>query len=200
MRTLVACFVLFAVFGAALPVPAAQAQTGPTETMRQAVDDILTILRDSDYDGEDAKNAQREALKERIAKMFAWDQLSMRAVGAHWKKFSDQEKEQFQDAFATLLGNTYLDRIQAYTDEKVEFTGERDGNKGKVEVQTKVVTDTKEIPLHYRVTETPDGWRVYDVIIEGVSLVKNYRSQFNEMLIKGSPADVIANIQSKNTK
>ncbi len=94
----------------------------------------------------------------------------------------------------------YLDRILEYSDEKVVFTKETMLSKKKTEVQSKIITKSKEIPISYRMVLRSGEWKVYDVIIEGISMVKNYRSQFRQLLAKGSPADVLKTLREKVNK
>ena len=121
-----------------------------------------------------------------------------RALGADWNRFSPDQQARFVTAFGSLLQNTYLDKIESYTDEKVHYLSEQDLGEGKAEVATKVTGHGKEIPVTYRLLNR-DGWKVYDVVIEGVSLVQNYRSQFGQILMNESPDALIAKIAAKRS-
>ena len=118
-------------------------------------------------------------------------------LSRNWKKLNGDQQKEFEGLFRKLLGNVYMDRILAYKDEKVAFERETMLSEDKAEVQTKILTSTKEIPMNYRMIAKNDQWRVYDVIIEGVSMVKNYRSQFNDILAKKPPEELLEILRKK---
>jgi len=182
-----------------LAATVASAQAGPaTDTLSQSVDKIIALLADPAYKAADTSPAMRAKLIAAIGEIFDMKELSRRALGAEWNKFNPEQQERFVKAFGTLLENTYLDKIESYTDEKVQYLTEQDLGGGKVEVSTKVMGKGKEIPIAYRLMDR-GGWKVYDVVIEGVSLVQNYRSQFGQLLMNESPDAVIAKISQKRS-
>jgi phospholipid transport system substrate-binding protein len=123
--------------------------------------------------------------------------MSQLSLAKHWKARSDEEKKTFIDLFGQLLEQTYISKIESYSNEKVIFLKEYVTDK-KAQVDTKVITETIEIPIDYRLYQTNNGsWMVYDVIIEGVSLVGNYRSQFDQMLQKNSFEKLIEDLKNK---
>ena len=171
----------------------------PTETVQGQVEKILTKLRDPEF-----KQKQREekiaGIREIINEVFDWNELSRRTLGRNWKKFSPEQRKEFTHLFSRLLEGIYADRLLAYTDEKVVFEKETELKKGRVEVASHIrLADGKKIPLNYRMIEKDGKWRVYDVVIEGISMVKNYRGQFRELLSKGSPADLIETLKKKTS-
>jgi phospholipid transport system substrate-binding protein len=174
---------------------------GRAETAEQAlqntIEQLLSILKVQEQVGSEAHARQRQQLRGVIDEIFDYGELSSRTVGLHWKRFTPEEQERFVQAFTTLLSAQYLDRIQAYNNERVEFLGERSSSGGNVEIETRVVQPNRTIPMAYRLKQTDKGWRVYDVIIEGVSLVKNYRSQFTEIMVNGTPEDLIRAVQQR---
>ena len=177
----------------------ASALAGPaTDTLSMSVDRIITLLADPAYKVSDTRPAMRAKLIAAIGEIFDMKELSRRALGPEWNKFSPEQQERFVTAFGRLLENTYLDKIESYTDEKVQYLKEQDLGSDKAEVATKVVGRGKEIPISYRLMDR-SGWKVYDVVIEGVSLVQNYRSQFGQILMNESPDALIAKISDKNT-
>ena len=136
-----------------------------------------------------------------INEIFDWNELSKRTLGRNWKKFNDAQKKEFTDLFSSLLEGVYADRLLAYSDEKVVFERETELKKGRVEVASHIATsDGKKIPLNYRMIQKDGKWRVYDVVIEGVSMVKNYRSQFREILSKKQPEDLLNTLRKKTGK
>lgn len=172
---------------------------GPaTDTLSRSVDRIIALLADPAYKNPDTRPEMRTKLIATIGEIFDMKELSRRALGPEWNKFSAEQQERFVKAFGTLLENTYLDKIESYTDEKVQYLKEQDLGDAKAEVATKVVGSGKEIPIAYRLVDR-SGWKVYDVVIEGVSLVQNYRSQFGQILMKESPDALITKISGKRS-
>lgn len=182
---------------ALLALPALGHAATAEETLRSTLDEMLDVLEQPAKKGTPDYQKEREQLKKIISDIFAFDELSARAVGLHWKSFSPEQKEQFIKAFSDLLGAKYLDRIQSYNNERIVLGDIRTSSRGNVEIQSLIVQSDKEIPIAYRMTETDKGWRVYDVIVEGVSLVKNYRSQFMEIMVNGKPEDLIKAVRDK---
>jgi phospholipid transport system substrate-binding protein len=131
--------------------------------------------------------------------MFNFDEISRRAVARNWRDFSDAEKKQFTDVFAEFLGNTYIDKIQGeYHNEKIVYLSQDYYSDQYAEVKTQILRESVEIPVNYRLIKGQDGsWHVYDIIVEGVSLVKNYRTQFASILKKETPAQLIKRLNEK---
>lgn len=189
------CLVLVLLAASVVPAPAA----GPaTQTLATSVDKVIGLLANPSYKDAAKRPAMRQQLIQTIADIFDTTELSRRALGASWNSFSPQQQDRFVAAFGRLLQNTYLDKIESYTDEKVQYLSEQPLGDGKVEVATKVVGKGKEIPITYRLLDR-NGWKVYDVVIEGVSLVQNYRSQFGQILMRDTPDTLIAKISAKKS-
>ena len=169
----------------------------PQTTLKSSIDAMLQVLQEPGAKGTAKYQQDREALTVIIKDVFDFHELSARAVGLHWKRFNPEEQEQFVQAFTDLLSATYMDRIQAYKNEQVIYGAMRQSETGNVEIDSIVVQGAKRIPMSYRMTQTAKGWRVYDVIIEGVSLVKNYRTQFLEIMVNGTPADLINAVRTR---
>lgn len=179
-----------------LPAQIWGAQTAQ-ETLKNTIDEMLSVLSTPAKKGTPAYQTERDKLMQIIGGIFDFEELSARAVGVHWKRFSDAQKQEFIKDFSGLLRGKYLDRIQAYSNESVEYGDIRTSSRGNVEVHTRIVQSNNTIPIAYRMTETDTGWKVYDVVIEGVSLVKNYRSQFMEILVNGKPEDLLSALKKK---
>jgi phospholipid transport system substrate-binding protein len=171
----------------------------PTDSVQAEVDKIITKLRDPEFK-QKSREEKIAGIRQIINEIFDWTELSKRTLGRNWKKFKPEQKTEFTDLFSRLLEGVYADRLLAYSDEKVVFEKETELKKGKVEVASHIRTaDGTKIPLNYRMLERDGKWRVYDVVIEGVSMVKNYRGQFRELLSKGSPADLIETLKKKTS-
>ena len=182
-----------------LAATVASAQAGPaSDTLAQSVDRIIALLADPAYKVADSRPAMRVKLIAAIGEVFDMKELSRRALGPEWNKFSPEQQQRFVTAFGALLENTYLDKIESYSDEKVQYLKEQDLGDGKAEVSTKVIGKGKEIPISYRLADR-GGWKVYDVVIEGVSLVQNYRSQFGQILMHETPDALITKISQKRS-
>ena len=169
----------------------------PQHTIEAQVNKVLDVLREPASEGESGKKAKEEKIWSIFDDIFDYTELSKRALSRNWKKLSGDQQKEFEDLFRKLLGNVYMDRILAYKDEKVLFHKESMLSDHKAEVQSKILTGTKEIPMNYRMIAKNDQWKVYDVIIEGVSMVKNYRSQFNNILTKKPPEELLEILRKK---
>lgn len=171
---------------AALWTPGVARGGEPTEQIRGAIDRGLEIIRRPDLQG-DAKKAERRALlRKEIFPYFAFDEMARRSLGVHWKDRTPQERQEFVKLFTDLLENSYAGKIEGYKGEKISY-GKETTDPPYAEVRTTIVTPQgQEHSVDYRLLKNPDRWRVYDVVIEGVSLVNNYRSQFAGILQKSS--------------
>jgi phospholipid transport system substrate-binding protein len=184
----------------ALPVSASAQADRALDFVRTSVDRVLTILRDPAYKEESTREIQHQKLRTLVETLFDYDEISKRALGRNRKAFTPEQMDEFSDLFTRFLEKIYLDRIQDYTDEKVIYGKATILSKNKVEVETNVVTASKQIPINYRVVFQREEWRGYDVLIEGVSLVRNYRSQFNKILQKKTPEDLLQQLRDKVNK
>ena len=145
--------------------------------------------------------AQRTAILDRveqiIQRLFDAEELSSRTVGPSWKTFTPTQKTQFTEAFTQLLRQPYLEKLEGYNGERVSYTGETASTNGdRVEIQTTVSIKGKDVPVAYRMLKKSQ-WEVYDVIIEGVSMVQNYRSQFQQLLVSGDADKLIEQVRTK---
>jgi phospholipid transport system substrate-binding protein len=178
---------------------AAAERPAPIDALRGPVESVLAILQDPKYRPESEKDAQRDRLWVIIRAVFDFEGISERAVGRNWGRFTPEQKKAFADVFSTLLGNTYLTKIQGgYTNEKVEFLTQEVLSDAKARVKTKIVREVDTIAVDYSVHPDGASWRIYDVNIEGVSLVQNYRSQFDQILSKDPPDSLIERLRAKN--
>jgi phospholipid transport system substrate-binding protein len=169
----------------------------PTDAVKGEVDKMLTKLRDPAFKAM-AREEKITGIREIINEIFDWGELSKRTLGRNWKKFNDAQQKEFIDLFSDLLEDVYADRLLAYSDEKVIFDKETELKKGRVEVASHIATsDGKKVPINYRMTQKDGQWRVYDVVIEGVSMIRNYRSQFRDILSKKKPEDLLEILRKK---
>ena len=179
--------------------PSAAASMEPMATIKDPIDAVIAILNDPQYKVEGAKSAQRDTIWKTVKPMFDFNEISKRAVARHWKRFTAAEKATFADVFAQFLGNTYIDKIQGeYHNEQILYLGQDFYSDRYAEVKTQLVREALVIPVNYRLIKSSGGqWKVYDIIVEGVSLVKNYRTQFASILKKKKPAQLIQQLNDK---
>lgn len=169
------------------------------QTLEVAVNRILADIKNPDYVNPATRGPLRRQIEDEVYHVFDFGEFSSRTVGPRWRSFSTEEKKKFSDAFANLLFNTYLNKITGYNGEVVTYTGDVASPEGdKVEVRTVItMKDGKKTPVFYRMLYKDGSWRVYDVIIENISLVKNYRTQFQDILNTATPDQLIARVQAK---
>jgi len=193
-------FVTILVFFSLVTLPLAAAAATAKATVETEVGKILDHLKDPAFK-ELAKEEQVDKIRAIINTVFNYTELSRRTLGRDWKKFSGEQQEEFKQLFGRLLESSYADRVLAYTSQEIEFGKEIELRKNKVEVESAIITtDNKNIPIHYRMVLISDKWQVYDVVIEGISLVQNYRSQFREILSKDSPEVLLEKLRNKVQK
>ena len=169
----------------------------PTDAVRKSVDDLVRILEDPAWKKTEKKEERRMLLEQIIAQRFNFTEMSRRTLGAEWNKRTPEEQKDFAANFQTLLANTYIGRIEAYSGEKVQYLKEL--NDGEyADVYTHIDTGKSEIDIKYRLQKNSDDWRVYDVVVEGTSLVLNYREQFKRILRKESFADLSKQLREKS--
>lgn len=175
----------------------ATASGTPTETVRRTINEVIRLLTDEELK-QPSRLAQRRTLIEKaVAARFDYEEMSKRALGVQWHKLSQAERQEFGDLFKTLLSDTYADKIEGYSGEQVSYLKER-LEEGYAEVRTRIVSPKTELPLDYRLLNKSGEWRVYDVVIDGVSLVKNYRSQFERIMHASSYADLVEKLRKKS--
>ncbi|HEX6532748.1 MAG TPA: ABC transporter substrate-binding protein [Nitrospira sp.] len=170
-----------------------------TDAMRATIDEVLRILAEKELKQPAKANERRQLLEKVVGERFDYQEMSRRSLGASWNNLSDKDKQEFVSLFQTLLVNTYADKIESYTGDGVQYINERN-EKEYAEVRTKVLTGKTEIPLDYRLIRKASEWRVYDVVVDGVSLVNNYRGQFSKILRNGSYADLVDQLRKKSEK
>jgi phospholipid transport system substrate-binding protein len=178
------CFLLL-LFFVFISAPAVAA--GPQAEVQQRIDQILELVRSDNYN--QAEPMQRtEMLLDATEELFDRQEVAQRVLAVHWKRFSPQQRQEFVQLFTDFLKHNYAQKIGAYTfdNERVVFTDELLSDSRAI-VKTLIVTSDKRIPVDYALLEKNGRWQVYDARIEGVSLVQNYRSQFNNILIKNNP-------------
>jgi phospholipid transport system substrate-binding protein len=192
-RQLIIAFSLLIIYLFCLPVYAGV----PLDTVQANVNKVLDVLRDPKLKGESAKEIKKDRLRSIYERMFDDVELSKRTLTRNWNSLSVPQRQEFVQLFRQVLEKAYIDRILAYTDEKIVFDREIKLSENQIEVYTRVVTASQEIPIVYRVILKEGVWKVYDVVIENVSLVLNYRTQFNDILAKNKPEQLLEILRKK---
>jgi phospholipid transport system substrate-binding protein len=169
----------------------------PTEQTRATVDKVLSILKNQELRGPSHANERRDQLRAAIKPRFDFTEMAKRSLGSQWTRRSPQEQQEFTRLFTELLENSYLDQIESYNGEKIAY-GRENIDKDYAEVATKVVSGKgEEFSVNYNLRSVDGDWKVYDVVIENISLVNNYRSQFNRILAKSSFDELLKKLQAK---
>jgi phospholipid transport system substrate-binding protein len=169
----------------------------PLDTVKGNVDKVLEVLRDPALKAESAKKVKKERIMTIAEKMFDFAELSRRTLAQNWNKLSPAQQQEFINLYKSLLADTYADKILQYTDETIVFSKEISLTEKTVEIQSTVQRKNGDIPIYYRVIQEGDRWRIYDVVIEGVSLINNYRSQFREILANNPPESLLETLRKK---
>ncbi|MBW2477583.1 MAG: ABC transporter substrate-binding protein [Deltaproteobacteria bacterium] len=170
----------------------APAIPSPTHQVQETVDQVIEVLRDLNLKGD----ARRETLSRLIRKRFDFTIMSQRTLGKYWNEGSAEDQKRFVVLFSDLLEESYIGRIEAYTNETISYTGER--IKGdRAEVATRVRNGNLDVQINYRMVLLNDSWFVYDVIIEEVSLIKNYRSSYGEIVRNEGFSGLFSRMEAK---
>jgi phospholipid transport system substrate-binding protein len=170
----------------------------PLDQLRASVDQALAVLEDPAMRGDARAVERRAALRRIAADVFDFTEITRRALGRHWARVAPAEREELVLLFAALLERAYVGRIEQYAGERVVYVGDAiEGDRATV--RTRLVTrQGTEVPVDYRMHHRGDRWLAYDVAIEGVSLVGNYRAQFNKIIQTGSTQALVARLREKH--
>jgi phospholipid transport system substrate-binding protein len=191
MRRIGALFLL-----ALLSAPEPALAGEPTDQIRGAIDRGIAILQRPNLKAKEKREERREALRKELFPYFHFEEMAKRSLGVHWKDRTPREREEFTRLFRDLLENAYAGKIEGYKGEKILYRKES-VDLPYAEVNTVIVTlQGDEIPVDYRVLKDGARWRIYDIVIEGVSLVNNYRSQFAGILQKSSYPELVRRLKS----
>jgi phospholipid transport system substrate-binding protein len=184
---------LFLIGAIAAPVLAAD----PLEEIKQTTNKILSIVTDPALKTPSKAAEKEKLIRQAVDERFDWEEMARRSLATHWAKRTPEERKEFVPLFSDLLERTYMKKVQDYSGEKVLYEGEtRDQDYAAVKV--KIVTKkNKDIPVEYRLKKEGNKWLIYDVSIEGVSLVNNYRIQFNSIILQSSYENLVKRLREK---
>jgi phospholipid transport system substrate-binding protein len=170
------------------------------DVVKSRMNEAFEVLRDPALQGESANKLKRKKILSILDNVFDYVELSKRTLSRNWNKLTPNQREEFQRLYKTLLEKGYLDKILAYSDQEVVFGKERTLGQNKIEVESKIVSGSLVTPIHFRMILKNGKWRAYDVVIEGISLVKNYRSQFKRVIKKKSLEGMLEVLRKKVSK
>src|SRR6266478_3081441 len=171
-------------------------QTGPLEVVRASVSRVLTIVQ-APYPGASGGSQRRAEIRRVAQGLFDFNEMARLTLARHWKDRSVREQEEFVQLFTDLLERSYLTTIENYAGERITFVGESISGP-YAQVRSRITTERRmEISIDYRLIESGARWAVYDVVLDGVSLVSNYRSQFNSIIRTSSFADLLTKLRSR---
>jgi phospholipid transport system substrate-binding protein len=171
----------------------------PTDLVRQITDQVLKILEDPQFQAPNRHAERQERLHKIAEQVFDWQEMARRALAVHWRERTPQEQQEFVRLFRDLVEGTYINRLENAIQEKreIQYVGEQvDGSRASV--KTNVVTRrNQQVPIEYRVQKADGRWLIYDVLVEGISLVNNYRSQFNRIITSSSYNDLVQKMKNR---
>ncbi|HSE03292.1 MAG TPA: ABC transporter substrate-binding protein [Methylomirabilota bacterium] len=192
-RDLIGVLLLAGVFIGAAPAAHAGA---PTEQLKASIEKIITVLEDPALRPEARTKERRAAIRKEAEGVFDFEETAKRALGRHWQSLAEKDRAEFTALFADLIERAYIGRIERYSGERIAFTGEAVEG-GLATVRTRFVTKQgTEVPVDYRMQQRGDRWLVYDVSVEGVSLVNNYRTQFDKIIQTSSYAELVRKLKA----
>jgi len=184
---------LLAVFSA----PALLLAGEPADQIKQTTDQILAIVQDPALKGADKEDARQKQMRKVVDQRFDWAEMARSAYGKTWKDLTEAKRTAFTGLFSDLVNKNYMSKVESYSGEKIQYTGDKvDGKYGVVEVVIVTLRGT-DIPVSYRVLKIDSKWMIYDVVIEGMSMVNNYRSQISAVLDSSSYDTLIVRIRAK---
>jgi len=190
--------VAFAVFMTlALASPAYSLAGAPTDTVKSAVDKVITVLKDPSLKGPAREKDRRAKIRAAVFEVFDFEEMAKRSLAQNWRDRTPQQKKEFVDLFRDLLERSYINRIENYSDEKIIYDSEKSESDTAVVKSHFLTKRREEIPVEYRLLSENGKWMVYDLVIENVSLVNNYRVQFRKVISSSSYDDLVKKMKNK---
>jgi phospholipid transport system substrate-binding protein len=169
----------------------------PREQVQSAIEKVTAILNDPNLKSAAKKSERIERLRQVIFPKFDFAEMAKRSLGSNWQRRTPEEQQEFVKLFRELIENSYVENIDSYNGEKVNIVGEKQ-EKDFAQVNTKIVNNKgEEFAVDYRLLQSSGDWKIYDVVIENISIVNNYRSQFNRVIVKSSFEDLLQKLRDK---
>ena len=192
----VAYLIPLVLVGLTVGAPAPARAGAPTDQLRASVDQIVKVLEDPALKPEARARDRRAAIRKEAEGVFDFTETAKRALGRHWQALAEKDRQEFTALFTDLIERAYISKIERYSGERIAYAGEAaDG--GLATVRTRFVTKQgTEVPVDYRMQQRRDRWLVYDVSVEGVSLINNYRTQFDKIIQTSSYAELVRKMKA----
>ncbi len=172
----------------------------PMETIQEGTDKVISILKDPALKGPEHKEERRQKIWDVISHYFDFREMAKRSLGRHWRKLNPQQRDEFVDLYSFLLQHSYIGKIDKYTNEKVVY--QKEVIDGKYALVNTIILSKNDvqIPVDYRLKKKDNKWMVYDVSVEGVSLVNNYRAQFNSVIVSKGYDALVEKLKKKKSE
>jgi phospholipid transport system substrate-binding protein len=181
-------------------LPAAAWAGAPTDQIKASIDQVIRTIQDPALKPPSMAEERRAAIRKQAEALFDFTETGRRALGRHWQELSDAQQREFVSLFTDLLERSYINRIEQYSGERIVYAG--DSTEGETAtVRTKFITkQSTEIPVDYRLLQRGDRWLVYDVYVEGISLVSNYRTQFDRIMRTASYSELVKRMRASQAE
>ncbi len=185
--------------GASLADARAATTESPTEVVRATINEVIRILEDKRLQAAAQRAHRRRLLEDAIGRRFDYTEMSKRVLAAAWNTLNEAEREEFVGLFRSFLSDRYASKIEGYSGEQVAYLAER--REGSfAEVRTKLVSSKVDIPVDYRLMAKDGKWYAYDIVVDGVSLVRNYRSQFTNIIRTSSYQELVRKLRERDIR
>ncbi len=172
---------------------------GPTAQVKGTVDRTIRILSDPNLKGDGKNNLRHQLAREAILPRFDFNEMAKRSLGSHWRRLTAEEQLKFVSVFSQFLEKIYITRIDAFNEEKFIYTGEQvDQDYARVDSKVQIATG-KEYSIRYKLHLVANDWKIYDVVVENISIVNNYRAQFSRIIDQSSYKQLVYRMEQKLT-
>ena len=181
-----------------LGVPAEAGE--PTDKVRETVNAVMDVLADEALKAPERTAERRAKIRQAVLQRFGFEEMAQRSMGQHWRKRTPQEQKEFVALFSDLLERSYIDKIESYGGGKqnIRYAKETIDKDGYASVRSEITSERGQVyEIEYRLLQRDDNWQVYDIVIEGVSLVNNYRTQFNKVILEQSYEQLVKQMKLK---
>ena len=169
------------------------------DTIKSRINQVLVVLKDPALKSDSAKELKKKRLRAIFDTTFDYSELSRSTLSRYWDKLNSEQQKEFMQLYKALLEKLYMDEILSYKDQEIVFGKERALGENRVEVDTKIISEKTETPINFRLISKNNQWWVYDFVIENISVVANYRSQFGRILTKESPEKMLEDLRKRAT-
>ncbi len=174
----------------------AYGQDDPTTAVKDMVDDVVSILKKEELKGPEKTQERRTLLENAVGQSLDYEEMAKRTLALHWRNRTSPEQKEFVDVFHGFLSKTYAKRLETYSDETVQYNKVRLKD-SYAEVQTKIASAKTELNLDYRLVRKANRWWIYDIVINGVSLIRNYRDQFDRIIRSSSYGELVTKLRDR---